>query len=99
MKTFFIKLIPPRPTFAADMTPLEAKLMGQHADYWRAQLAKDRAIVLGPVMDPAGVFGMGVIRAADEGQARMMVEEDPVIRAGIGYRIEIHPMASALVRA
>ena len=99
MKTYFFKLIPPRRTFPGDMTPAEAKLMQEHAAYWRVQLAKDLAIVLGPVMDPAGAYGIGVIRATDDAHAREMAEADPVVRAGVGFRIELHPMASALVRA
>lgn len=99
MKHFFFKLVPPRTTFPGDMTPVEAKFMQQHAEYWRALLAGDRAIVLGPVMDPAGAYGIGVILAPDIAEARAMAAEDPVIKAQLGFRAEIHPMASAMVRA
>lgn len=96
MKHFFSKLIPPRVTFPGDMTPAEAKLMKEHADYWRAMVAKDRAIVLGPVMDPAGAYGIGVICAADEAEARAMVDADPVIKAQLGFKVELQPMGGAI---
>jgi hypothetical protein len=32
---FFFKLIPPRSTFPADITPAEAQLMERHVAYWR----------------------------------------------------------------
>ena len=99
MKHFFSKLIPPRATFPGDMTPVEAKFMQQHADYWRALVAQDQAIVLGPVMDPAGAYGIGVIRAADAAAARAMVDDDPVIKAQLGFRVDVHPMPSVLVKA
>jgi hypothetical protein len=98
LKHFFFKLIPPRATFPADMTPVEAKFMQEHATYWRAQVAKDMAIVLGPVMDPAGAYGIGVIRAVDDAQARALADEDPVIKAQIGFRVEIFPMGGAIYR-
>ena len=99
MKHFFSKLIPPRATFPGDMTPEEAKYMQQHSEYWRALVNQDRAIVLGPVMDPAGAYGVGVIRAADATAARAMVDDDPVIQAGLGFRVELHPMPSVLVKS
>ena len=99
MKHFFSKLIPPRTTFPGDMTPVEAKFMQQHADYWRALVNQDRAIVLGPVMDPAGAYGIGVIKAEDLAQARVMVDEDPVVKAQLGFRVDLHPMPSVLVKS
>jgi uncharacterized protein YciI len=97
VKTYFFKLLPPRSTFPADMTPAEAKLMDEHADYWRRQLAAGRALVLGPVMDPAGAYGIGVICAANDADAQALAAADPALQAGIGFRFEVHPMASALV--
>jgi uncharacterized protein YciI len=99
MSYFFSKLLPPRATFPGDMTPLEAKFMQEHSNYWRALVAQDRAVVLGPVMDPAGAYGVGIIRAADAAQARAMVDDDPVIKAGLGFRVELHPMPSVLLKS
>jgi len=72
--------------------------MHQHADYWRALVNQDRAIVLGPVMDPAGAYGIGVILAADQAAARAMVDDDPVIKAGLGFRADVHAMLRAMVK-
>lgn len=99
MKHFFTKLIPPRTTFPGDMTPMEAKFMQQHADYWRALVNQDRAIALGPVMDPAGAYGIGIICADDAAQARAMADGDPVIQARLGFRVDVHPMASVMVKS
>src|SRR5208283_3626666 len=51
---FFCRLIPPRPTFAADMTPDEASIMQSHVAYWSDLLARGKAVVFGPVADPHG---------------------------------------------
>ena len=92
MPQFFCKLIPPRPTFPFDMNESEKALMGQHAAYW-AQMCRDGAVlVYGPVMDPKGPFGMGVFEGADENDVKRHTDADPVMKAGIGFRIEITPM-------
>ena len=94
---FVYKLVPPGPTFALDMDETEAELMGQHAAYWRDQLDQGLVIVFGPVMDPAGVWGLGVLETEDETAARGLVLADPVIAAG-ACTFELHAM-DAVVRA
>ena len=95
---FFCRLIAPRPTFAQDMTPEERAMMGEHATYWRGHLAAGRAIVFGPVADPAGAWGLGVVRVKNEAEARAFEADDPAIRSGRGFRYEILPMLRAVFR-
>jgi uncharacterized protein len=92
---FVYKLVPPRPTFAMDMSETEAQLMGQHAAYWRDQMDQGHVIVFGPVMDPAGVWGLGVLDTADEDEARTLVLADPIIEADV-CTFELHPMDAVL---
>ena len=66
MKTYFLKLLPPRPTFAQDMTPAEAKLMQAHGAYWSGLMAQGIAVVFGVVGDPQVPYGVGIIELADE---------------------------------
>ena len=54
---FFIKTQNPRPTFHLDMTAEERALMVRHVEYWTQFAAKGVAIVFGPVMAHAGVYG------------------------------------------
>jgi uncharacterized protein len=88
---FFLKLIPPRPTFPMDMNAEERALMMQHVAYTQEQFAAGKVLVFGPVMEPAGAFGMAVFEAADEAEVRAIIENDPTIRAGLNT-FEIHPM-------
>ena len=92
MSHFFCKLIPPRPSFAFDQNASEKALMGQHAAYWTGMLNEGAVVVFGPVMDPKGPFGMGVIEAADETEVKRRTDADPVMKAGIGFKLEITPM-------
>jgi hypothetical protein len=98
MKHFYFKLIPPRSTFPADITPAEAKLMQEHSAYWRALLARNIPIVFGPVFDPRGPFGVCILRAEGEEEARALAEGDPTIMGNAGFRYELHPMPSAVYR-
>ena len=81
MGGYVFRLLGPRPTFPGDMTAEEAELMGQHAAYWRKLTRAGTAVAFGPVLDPAGVYGLGVVRADDEAAARAIADADPVVRA------------------
>ncbi len=52
VRAFFCKLIPPRPTFAQDMSEAEVKLMHEHAEYWRGLMEKGQVVTFGLVADP-----------------------------------------------
>ena len=95
---FLCRLLAPRPTFAFDMTPDERAVMQEHGLYWRGMLAEGKAIVFGPVADPKGAWGLGVVRAADETEVRAMESKDPVIRSGRGFSYEVIPMLTAVFR-
>ena len=74
---FFIKTQNPRPTFHLDMTAAERDIMNRHVAYWSDFAARGIAIVFGPVMDPAGVYGIGVYEVQDEAEMRALLERDP----------------------
>ncbi len=91
---FFIRTQNPRPTFHLDMTPEERATMDRHVAYWSEKAAQGIAIVFGPVMDPKGVYGIGVYQVDDEGEMRRLLEQDPAI--GL-LRYEVLPMPRAVV--
>jgi uncharacterized protein len=94
---FFMKLVPPRTTFATDMTAEEAKLMQQHEDYWKAQFATGSVLIIGPVLDSKGVFGMAVLETATEEEARTLAMNDPSVKSGLN-KVEISPMRVFLMK-
>ena len=98
MKYYFFKLLPPRPTFMQDMTPAEVQLMLEHSQYWRGLLEQGYAVGFGPVADPAGPFGMGLLELPNEVDPASLLENDPVIKANAGFRTEIFSMPRAVVR-
>jgi uncharacterized protein YciI len=96
---FLLKLIAPRKTFHLDMTEAERQLLAVHGLYWREMLSKGKAVVFGPVIDPDGSWGLGILEVEDEAEAHRLSENDPVIKAGRGFRYEFFPMPTLVSRA
>jgi uncharacterized protein len=96
MKTWLIRLIPPRPTFADDATPAEQAVMEQHFVYWKDLNDKGVCLFGGPVLDPKGVYGILVVKAASEDEARALGNADPSVKAGIN-KIEVAEFRVAFV--
>ena len=83
MSLFLFRLEPPRADFAQTMTAEEQEAMAGHMDYWQQLMADGKVLVYGPVADPEGVWGMGVLRAADRAEGLAIGERDPSVVAGI----------------
>ncbi|HVZ35174.1 MAG TPA: SRPBCC domain-containing protein [Polyangiaceae bacterium] len=94
---FLCRLIAPRPSFAFDMTPEERALMAEHGVYWRQRLQQGDVVVFGPVADPAGPWGLGILHVADEAAVQAFQAGDPVMRSGRGFRYETLPLLQAVV--
>jgi uncharacterized protein YciI len=96
MPHFFLKLIAPRPTFAMDLNDQEKAMMQEHFLYWKGRQEQGEVVVFGPVLDPKGPYGMGVIAAEDEAGARAFAAGDPAIKANVGFTCEINPMRAVM---
>ena len=97
MNHFVYRLIPPRPTFGPDtMSDDEAAIMGSHGAYWSEHVETGTAIVFGPVLDPAGNWGLAVVAAASEADVVKLRDADPAITSGL-CTAEILPMAIAIL--
>lgn len=92
---FFARLIANRPNFAMSMTPDEQATMRAHVEFLHGQVAAGTLVVAGPVMDPAGVFGMAVFQAESMDALNRLLERDPA--RAIGH-YEIFPMGPAVAR-
>jgi len=96
MPFFVCRLIPPRPSFAFDMTEAERELMGRHGAYLRHWAEEGSAVLFGPVADPKGPWGLGIFEVADEVRIQAITADDPVIRADGGFSYEILPIMQAV---
>ena len=91
MPHFFLRLVPVRPTFAYDMSEAERAKMSEHAAYLEGLTKTGVGVAFGPVFDPKGPWGMGILETEDEGAARVITDKDPAVIAGLG-QYEIAPM-------
>ena len=94
---FLCRLFAPRPTFAMDMNADERALMGEHSKYWRQHMREGRVVVFGPVADPTGPWGLGVVRGKDLAEVRAFADADPTIVSKTGFQWEILPMLAAVL--
>jgi uncharacterized protein YciI len=95
---FFLRLVPPRPTFPHDMTDAERALMREHAVYTQQHFEQGRILIYGPVIAQLDSFGMAVVEVSDLAEARAMMDGDPSVVAGMN-RYELLPMHVAAARA
>ena len=86
---FLLKLNPPLASFTNDMTDDEKSVMQHHVNYWKPYVDNGLVLVLGPVFDPKGGFGVAIIGVEDEMQLKTLVENDPA--NGLNH-YEIYPM-------
>lgn len=91
MKYFLCKYIPPRGDFLATMTADEKTWMAQHGEFLDDLLEKGMIVAHGPVMDPAGGYGVSLYRIADDQDIATITARDPIVANGAGH-YEHHPM-------
>ena len=92
-KYFVLKLLPNRPTFAQDMTPEERDIMLQHVAYWTDLMNKGFVLAFGPVIDPKGVYGLGIVEVDNEEQVNSFISNDPAIQIN---HYEVNPMMAVV---
>lgn len=68
--------------------------MEKHVAYRSDKAAHGIAIVFGPVMDPQGVYGIGVYQVQNEAEMRDLLQHDP---ANGLLQYEVFPMPRAVV--
>ena len=76
-KHFFLKLNPPRASFMVDMNEEERQIMLNHIAFWKPFVENGTVIVLGPVMDPKGGFGIAVVALDNEEELTAIISKDP----------------------
>lgn len=92
-KYFVLYLRPQRPDFAQTLTEEERKIMEKHVAYWAVLMKQGKVIVFGPVMDPAGFYGLGIVLVDNEEEVKELMANDP---AGSINDYEYYPMRAKL---
>jgi uncharacterized protein YciI len=72
--------------------------MMDHGAYLRKYVEAGTVMVMGPVLDPAGPWGLAIFETGSEDVVRTIIARDPTVLFGLGFRWEIYPMLQAVVR-
>lgn len=81
------------PTLFKDMTPEERAIMQQHVVYWKYLMNKGKVMAFGPVLDPVGTYGLGIIEADSEDEVKAFIADNP---AGVINTYEYHQMLAVV---
>lgn len=93
-KQFYaVHLLPSRPDFATTMSDEERAIMMQHIAYWSEKLKQGKVYAFGPVLDPKGTYGLGVVAVDNEQELIEFIANDP---AGKINRYEYFPMKAVV---
>ena len=79
--------------FLSQATPEERAVFEVHGAWLEERYAEGRVLFAGRCFD--GPFGLVVLDAADEDEARQLMEEDPSLRAGV-QTAELYPFRTFL---
>jgi len=85
----FIYIIrPKKEKFIETMTDEESRIMSEHAEYLKKLLDDKTLILAGPQLN--GKFGICILNAENEDEARNFMLNDPAVKKSIMYA-ELHP--------
>jgi uncharacterized protein YciI len=75
------------------------EIMGRHAAHWQSFIDSGQMLVFGPVLDATRSWGLGVLEAQDEDEAKLraFAAGDPVVTTCTA-RIEMGKMLAGFVR-
>lgn len=76
-KFYALKLIPSRSDFSQTMNDEEKSIMQQHVVFWKEMMTKGNVVAFGPILDPKGVYGFGIIKATSEDIVKEFIYADP----------------------
>ena len=79
MPQFLLRLVPPRPSFPFDMSEAEQAVMARHAAYWDDLTERGTCLIFGPVVDPDDPWGLAIVEAGSEAEARAIFDADPAV--------------------
>jgi uncharacterized protein YciI len=88
---FLIRIWPARGVaFVEQPTEAEGRIMGEHAAYIKRLHEQGKVVLAGPSINGEKTFGLVVVQASSEAEARTILEGDPSYKSGI-MRGEVLP--------
>jgi uncharacterized protein YciI len=79
------------------MSDEEREIIARHPEHWSPWVESGQMVIFGPVLDPSGSWGLGVVEGDDEQELRAFAAADPAVTTGTGT-IELGKMLGGFVR-
>ena len=98
MKNYLCQFIPLRADFLATMSAVEQQWMAEHGAFLDDLMTQGLIVAHGPVLDPAGAYGVSLYSIADDQDIAVLTAQDPLVRNGVGRYVH-HPMLHLASRA
>jgi uncharacterized protein YciI len=72
--------------------------MSDHFKYLKTLLKKKKLFLAGPTLIPQDPFGVLIFETDSENEARVLLENDPSVKAGIQNIVDLRPIRLSLTR-
>ena len=95
---FYVIIKPLRHDFLTNPDEEEAKIMSDHYHYLKSLLEQKKLYLAGPTLITEDPFGLIIFDTETEEEARILLENDPSIIAGIQKIVDLRPIRLSLTR-
>lgn len=95
---FFTIIKPYRRDFIINPKEEEDLIMSDHFQYLKFLLEQKKLYLAGPTLIPEDPFGVIIIEAQTEEEARNLIKNDPSVKAGIQEIADFRPIRLSLTR-
>jgi len=98
-KNYYYAVIRPyRQDFIINPKEEEEQIMSDHFLYLKSLLEQQKLYLAGPTLIPEDPFGLIILEADTEEDARNLLENDPSVKAGIQKIADFRPIRLSLTR-
>ncbi len=95
---FYVVIKPYRQDFIINPKEEEEQIMSDHFLYLKSLLEQQKLYLAGPTLIPEDPFGLIILEAETEEDARNLLENDPSVKAGIQQIADFRPIRLSLTR-
>ncbi len=98
IKHYYAIIKPYRQDFITNPKESEDKIMEEHFYYLKSLLEQNKLFLAGPTLIPEDPFGLIILEANSEEEAKNLLENDPSVKTEIQKVIDFRPIRLSLKR-
>jgi len=97
-KHFYAVIKPFRQDFITNPDEKEEEIMSDHFHYLKSLLEQRKLFLAGPTLIPENPFGLIILETETEEEAKILLENDPSVKAGIQKIADFRPIRLSLTQ-